>query len=425
MKLNNINVGDVFANYKELCTILETEQLQGANRIKQMKEWEKLFEWEKQGHKITITHIKYSEGNNLPFIPHSTFNSYKDLCEVLGEKVKTGNSKKAQLKHWENYFLWEREGNKYHIKTILNTLFVNSDKVVSNGKTKSYIPLMEKILLNLMYEYTKRDNKDDNDVFTVTASFLREALGLVNSKYQDYNQKNGRLAHKLELDSKVVEEFYSRSRSMFKRDIERVLKSLKNQRLLEYEESMYVVPLKSQAPKFQARESFDEYGDKETTYEKEGAFANSSPRSYKARPSEIKEVNMIAWKTIQAMGYKDISTIHANGLYPTFQKYFNENIINEMGLYRIYYAYELIFHDAVVKYLANIDEIDFILSKEDLKQLRFDANSKVCDTIINNAKNRVFKANSNPDAPQGVKGVEYNEDYMDSYDVLTISIIKE
>lgn len=321
--------------------------------------------------------------------------------------------------------MWERKGNKYYIKTILNTLFINSDKVVSNGKTKSYIPLMEKILLNLMYEYTKRDNKDDNDVFTVTTSFLREALGLVNSKYQEYNQKNGRLAHKLELDPKVVEEFYSRSRSMFKRDIERVLKNLKNQRLLEYKESMYLTPLKSQAPKFQAREFFDEYGDKKTTYKKEGAFANSSFRSYKATPSEVKEVNMIAWKTIQAMGYKDISTIHANGLYPTFQRYFNENIINEMGLYRVYYAYELIFHDAVVKYLANIDEIDFILSKEDLKQLKFDANSKVCDTIINNAKNRVLKAISSPDAPQGVKGVEYNGNYVDSYDVLTNLVIKD
>lgn len=425
MKLNNINVGDEFANYKELCTTLETEQLQGASRVKQMKEWEKLFEWKKQGHRITITHIKYSEFNTIPFIPHSTFNSYKELCNVLGEKVKTGNSKKAQLKHWENYFLWEREGNKYHIKTILNTLFVNSDEAVSNGKTKSYIPLMEKILLNLMYEYTKRDNRDDEDVFTVTTSFLREALGLVNSKYQEHSQKTGKLAYKLELDSKVVEEFYSRSRSMFKRDIERVLKNLKNQRLLEYEESMYVVPLKSQAPKFQAREFYDRYGDKETTYEKEGAFANGSPRSYKATPSEIKEVNMIAWKTIQAMGYKDMSTIYANGMYHVFQNYFNENIINEMGLYRIYYAYELIFADAVVKYLANMNEIDFILSEEDLKHLKFDANAKVCSTIVDNARKRVLKASTNPDAPQGIKEVEYNGGYMDSYDILTSSIIKQ
>lgn len=46
------------------------------------------------------------------------FKSYKALCEFLGEPVKGGDSKKAQLKKWEEHFTWSNIGNKFVISTI-------------------------------------------------------------------------------------------------------------------------------------------------------------------------------------------------------------------------------------------------------------------------------------------------------------------
>ena len=35
--------------------------------------------------------------------------SYRALCALLEEPVKGGDSKKAQLKDWGRYFLWEKQ----------------------------------------------------------------------------------------------------------------------------------------------------------------------------------------------------------------------------------------------------------------------------------------------------------------------------
>lgn len=430
MKLNNINVGDVFANYKELCLALGVKELQGNSKIKQLKTWENYFEWEKDGHKFIITYINYTEGATLPFIPYSAFKSYKELCEVLGERVKSGTSKTAQLEHWKEFFEWERRGNSYYITVIHNALYVNSDLAISNGREKSYIPLMEKVLLNLMYEFTKRENCSEEDTLVVTSSFLRKALGLVNESYDNFRNRKGRLSNSTKVDYKIVEDFYSRSYSMFSRDIERVLKNLRNKKLLEYDKVMYIVPAHlDEDDKFKATQRVDKFGDVETSYTKSGSRARNLRENYKASKTEIKEVNLISWKTIRAMGYNNLSAIHANGMYSQYQTYLNENLINEMGIYRVYYAYELIFHDAVIKYLVNNNEIDFVLSSSDLQKLKDTTNDDVCNTLLLNAQNRVSKEEAvnslnDPDIKNTAKKSIYSGTYLDSYEVLTDTVIK-
>ena len=67
--------------------------------------------------------------------------SYKHLCEVLEENVKTSNSKKAQLKEWERYFEYHKDGNKFIIDSIFN---VEKEKIDNRsagnnkGKFKNY-----------------------------------------------------------------------------------------------------------------------------------------------------------------------------------------------------------------------------------------------------------------------------------------------
>lgn len=49
------------------------------------------------------------------------FKNYKELCEFLEEPVKGGTSKEAQIKEWQRYFAFERQGNKYIITEIYDT----------------------------------------------------------------------------------------------------------------------------------------------------------------------------------------------------------------------------------------------------------------------------------------------------------------
>ncbi len=47
--------------------------------------------------------------------------NYKEMCLILGEETMEGNSRKAQIKEWERHFDYERQGNKYIIKEVYST----------------------------------------------------------------------------------------------------------------------------------------------------------------------------------------------------------------------------------------------------------------------------------------------------------------
>lgn len=44
------------------------------------------------------------------------FPNYKALCEYVGQPVLSGNSKRAQIKQWQRYFDFSRNGQKIKIE---------------------------------------------------------------------------------------------------------------------------------------------------------------------------------------------------------------------------------------------------------------------------------------------------------------------
>ena len=44
--------------------------------------------------------------------------NYKELCELLGEDIKSSASKNSQLKEWKRYFNWTNQGHTYFITKI-------------------------------------------------------------------------------------------------------------------------------------------------------------------------------------------------------------------------------------------------------------------------------------------------------------------
>lgn len=56
-----------------------------------------------------------------------TVKNYKELCSMLGEKVKTGKAKQYQLKEWNRYFNYIKECNKYTIIEIHEDILPKED----------------------------------------------------------------------------------------------------------------------------------------------------------------------------------------------------------------------------------------------------------------------------------------------------------
>ena len=44
--------------------------------------------------------------------------NYKELCNILGIEIKSGNTKKAQFKELERFVRYEKHGNSFLIKEI-------------------------------------------------------------------------------------------------------------------------------------------------------------------------------------------------------------------------------------------------------------------------------------------------------------------
>lgn len=100
--------------------------------------------------------------------------NYKRMCELLGDRVRTGDAKVCQLKRWEKLFRYEREGNKYRILEVVESL---PEKVPRKRKGE-YIQYIEPVLI----DYICRNGGGGHRI-----SLIRKELfcivGLVNNRY--------------------------------------------------------------------------------------------------------------------------------------------------------------------------------------------------------------------------------------------------
>lgn len=46
------------------------------------------------------------------------FKNYKDMCQIINESIKTGEAKQNQLEDWQRYFEYEKNGRKFKINKV-------------------------------------------------------------------------------------------------------------------------------------------------------------------------------------------------------------------------------------------------------------------------------------------------------------------
>lgn len=78
------------------------------------------------------------------------FKNYKELCSSLGEEPKTSNPKNAQIKEWERYFRYSKKGHKFIIEEIYDVPKNKQDLRFHGNNTSPYIDDIEKLILDLL-----------------------------------------------------------------------------------------------------------------------------------------------------------------------------------------------------------------------------------------------------------------------------------
>lgn len=86
--------------------------------------------------------------------PNQTFKNYKELCIFLNEPVKTGKSKQLQLKEWERYFSYRKDGIKY---IIIEVFDAPKEKIIkTGGNYKNVRPMMDYIMSTFNPDYLNK-----------------------------------------------------------------------------------------------------------------------------------------------------------------------------------------------------------------------------------------------------------------------------
>ena len=186
---------------------------------------------------------------------NDTFKNYKELCAYLGEEPKKANSKVAQLKEWERYFSFRKEGQKIIITEVFDT---PKDKVDNRGgnNNKNVKPFMD----YLMSEF----NADEylNQYFTISnwSTLILHLLSkdVCDMTYRDDDTVFEYCGQHNILDPKLFREYVGTVKFVTKNLITTAFRGLQKQGHLKYTEGY---KFRYQGEKYDKMISTDELND--------------------------------------------------------------------------------------------------------------------------------------------------------------------
>ena len=186
---------------------------------------------------------------------NDTFKNYKELCAYLGEEPKKANSKVAQLKEWERYFSFRKEGQKIIITEVFDT---PKDKVDNRGgnNNKNVKPMMD----YLMSEF----NADEylNQYFTISnwSTLILHLLSkdVCDMTYRDDDTVFEYCGQHNILDPKLFREYVGTVKCVTKNLITTAFRGLQKQGHLKYTEGY---KFRYQGEKYDKMVATDELND--------------------------------------------------------------------------------------------------------------------------------------------------------------------
>ena len=159
-----------------------------------------------------------------------TYKNYKTLCEALGWMVTTGCSKQSQISLLKDICDYEKKGNKFIIKEVYikDIEEIQMLLAIKESKERMYDREVEKNIISILKNHYKSlDTERDGGSYYTTRLDLAEQLGMFNINYQTGRLSKQKVSELLDLEKRVVFDFYNSAESLITRTIERVGKILK------------------------------------------------------------------------------------------------------------------------------------------------------------------------------------------------------
>ena len=292
------------------------------------------------------------------------------MCILLNQQQKNGGkSKNYQFEQWQQYFTWEKKGNKFIITEIHKEPIMRID----NQGNNIYNTYIEKLILDLLVQ-----KYNSNEVYNKRIYMSRDqmlySLNIVNANYHYVKYNAYDSAKYIKVDVNNIKEFYDINNRNFNNAVERALKHLSNRFLVNWQFVQTVA----------IKESEEEYNwsKKEYTSKEIHRDATKTEREY-----------IILYEKIIAdsMGFKNKQDIFLCGKYLEFTNKVCGKL-QEQGIPILYYykSYDIVFHEKVIEELNNINQ--YLMDYEERRDVKVTLNGIISNQIIKNTENRHIAA---------------------------------
>lgn len=161
--------------------------------------------------------------------------NYKDMCALTDCEPCTGNSKILQIKNWQRYFSFKKEGHKFIVTEVYDNPLPPIDaRKVREGKYNKYIEL-----LLLRYVSACEDN-----MLEITKRGLYKVLGMVNQNYDILTYDNCADTIDRDVGHKIskfnINHFHQRVENKFSKILYNTLNSMEKRKLIHYHKKIII-----------------------------------------------------------------------------------------------------------------------------------------------------------------------------------------
>lgn len=297
--------------------------------------------------------------------------NYKEMCSLLNEEIKAGSSKKAQLKEWERYIKYHKDGNKFIVDEIYDVPKEKEDNR-SLGLNSIYSKDLQPLILDLL---SQAENKG---MVCLSCNMLLKELQMVNRNYSLGRNNIPELSKILKVDENIIYDFYNYTHTNLKNVLESSLNSLRKQSLLSWSKQVTVCIE-------EAKIITNELGQPKVS---KGSIQYSLQKEYRlADDEEVQLILEVERNTLDGMNCESMGDIVKRGQWEDFRSIVN-SILKDKGNILFYYdSYKIISNpDMILKKLGRFDKTE---KRDSINDIIFNQISKTIENKHDNSCEKV------------------------------------
>ena len=295
--------------------------------------------------------------------------NYKELCILLDEPVKVGgNGRQYQLREFERFFTYHKNGHKFIIDAIHTEPLEKID--LRREGNSIYSDDIQNLILCMLNDNEKK-KYTEKGIMTLSCCNLLLKLSMININYSLGRKNMKELSDLINIEEFYIYDFFNITHSGLKGKLETALNALNRKALITWKKVMTLCKEEVTIKKNETGTPLLINGEVQYIVEK---------NYVRATKEEEQLVLNIERKYLEKMHYEDKRDLIVYGSYSEFIKKVNSELSKKANILYYYNSYEIIY---------NYEDIKNKISSEASKQLsRINLNKNLIEGLIKNSIKR-------------------------------------